>query len=77
MLKKCHDHLDDVHESYAQHLCFAAWFGLRMIGGGVAAILHGLFPAIFQRTGSTTIFALHDEMAKRLSSKAHDYHHHG
>jgi hypothetical protein len=75
MLKKCHDHLDSVHENYGKHLCFAASIGLRMNGGGVAVILHGLFPAVFQRTGSTTIFALHDEMAKRLSKQGHNHHH--
>lgn len=67
MLKKCHDHLDSVHESYVQHLCFASGIGLRLIGAGIAGILHGLCPAVFQTTSSRTIFKLNDEMKSRLT----------
>ncbi len=71
MLKKCHEHLHSVHESYFRHLGFAACFGFRMIGAGIAAILHGLCPAIFQYTGSKTIFALNDELKSRLQNQDH------
>jgi len=74
MFKKCYKHLDTVHEKYFEHLFFAFSFGLRMIGAGCAAILHGLFPAIFQRTGSQTIYKLHAELQARLKQ---DDHHHG
>lgn len=67
MIGKCKNHLDSVRESYFQHLFFAACFGLRMIGAGVAAILHGLCPAFFQYTGSRTIFALNDELKSRAA----------
>lgn len=46
-----------------------------MIGAGIAAILHGLCPALFQYTGSKTIFALNDELKARAQSK--DGHTHG
>lgn len=75
MLDKCQKHLDSVHETYLQHLCFAACFGARLIGAGLAAILHGLFPAVFQYTGSKTVFALHDELKQR--AQRDDGHHHG
>ena len=74
MLKKCQDHLESVHETYLQHLCFAAGIGLRLLGTGVAVILHGLFPAVFQYTGSREIFRLHDDLKARIS-KAGDHHH--
>lgn len=76
MLKKCHDHLESVHESYFQHLCFAASVGIRLIIAGIAVTLHGLFPAVFQYTGSKTIFKLHNDMKARLKSTgAHDHLH--
>ena len=59
-------HPASVGESYGQHFGVATRFGLRMIGGGVAAMLHGVFPFLFTTTGSRTIEALHGEIvAKR------------
>ena len=72
MLKKCHDHLETVHENYVQHLIFAISFGFRLFYAGIAVILHGIFPAIFQTTGSRTIFALYDELKARQD---HSHHH--
>lgn len=69
MFDKCQKHLDSVHESYAKHLCFAMSFGLRMIGGGLAAIIHGLCPAVFDRTGSNTLFKLYDEIKARQAKQ--------
>ena len=41
----------------------SAWFfASRMIGAGVACLLHGLFPFLFRTTGSTTIRQLHERM---------------
>lgn len=75
MFDKCQKHLHSVDESYFKHLYFATCFGLRMIGAGFAAILHGLCPAFFQYTGSKTIFALHDELKER--AKGQHGHTHG
>ncbi len=75
MLEKCQKHLDSVHESYVQHLAFAVCFGFRMIGVGVAAIAHGLFPAVFQHTGSHTIFKLNDELKARMNAAGRDHDH--
>ncbi len=78
MFGKCKKHLDSVHESYFEHLFFAVCFGVRMIGAGLAAISHGLCPAVFQYTGSQTIFALHDELKARMASAdQNDRGHHG
>ncbi|MCQ8240029.1 DUF6356 family protein [Rhizosaccharibacter radicis] len=55
-------HPRTVGESYGAHLLVASGFGLRMIGGGVACLLHGLVPVLFTTTGSRTIQSLHDRM---------------
>lgn len=70
MFDKCKHHLDTVHESYLQHLCFAVRFGLRMMGGGLAAIIHAICPAVFESTASRTLFALHDEVRARQAKAA-------
>ena len=45
-------HPRDVGESYLRHGLFACRFGVKMTWGGLAAFIHGLFPFLFQTTGS-------------------------
>ena len=56
------EHLASVGETYWEHLIQATSFGLRMILGGLACTLHGLFPFLFVKTGSQQIQALHGRM---------------
>ena len=55
-------HPASVNETYVEHLGSAWSFGLRMIAGGIACWLHGLFPFLFGTTGSSTIRQLHERM---------------
>ena len=45
-------HPHDVGETYFEHGRFACRFGAKMTAGGLAALLHGIFPFLFQTTGS-------------------------
>lgn len=45
-------HPREVGETYLQHAGFACRFGAKMTTGGIAALLHGLFPFLFKTTGS-------------------------
>ena len=45
-------HPHEVGESYLEHCLFACRYGAKMTAGGAAAFLHGLFPFLFQTTGS-------------------------
>lgn len=56
------EHPASVGESYSQHLRHASGFGLRMILGGMACVLHGLLPFLFVRTGSSQVTLLHHRM---------------
>jgi hypothetical protein len=68
-MKPFTSHPASVGETYPEHFGVATRFGVRMIGGGVAAILHGVFPFLFTTTGSRTIEALHGEIvAKRADT---------
>lgn len=60
-------HPADVGETYGQHLAHASGFGVRMITGGFACILHGLLPFLFVKTGSQQIRTLHDRMVVNRS----------
>ena len=50
-----------VGESYGEHLAFALAFGVRMAMGGLAAIVHAVFPFLFITTASRTL----DELSAR------------
>jgi hypothetical protein len=58
-------HLDELGESYGEHLFKAGTFGLAMIGSGLACLVHAVFPFWFERTGSRTVQRLHHTLVRR------------
>jgi hypothetical protein len=63
------EHPASVGESYTEHLAHAACFGGRMVGAGIACLVHAVFPFLFVRTGSRAISELNDSMiANRRAS---------
>jgi Family of unknown function (DUF6356) len=56
------EHPRSVGETYSEHFGAASYFGARMIVAGCACLLHGIFPFLFVKTGSTTVRHLHDRM---------------
>ena len=46
------EHPHSLGESYLEHLICAAGYGLRMIVAGFAAIIHSVFPFLFETTAS-------------------------
>ena len=59
-------HPREVGESYGEHFANAGLFGVRMIGGGIACIVHAVFPFLFVNKGSETVKGLHQKLAKRV-----------
>ena len=58
-------HPRNIGESYPHHAATALGVGVRMIAGGVAAVIHGLVPALFETTGSRTIKSLYERLDDR------------
>jgi len=58
-------HPRSVGESYSEHFGVAFGVGVKMMTGGFACFVHALFPALFQRTGSSTIKGLYAEIVSR------------
>lgn len=56
------EHPATVGETYLEHFRVAAWFGVTMILGGLAALVHAVVPGWCVKTGSNTICRLHDIM---------------
>ena len=58
-------HPTEIGESYGEHFSAAAGFGLRMIGGGIACLVHAICPFLFERTGSRTVRQLNRQLCNR------------
>jgi hypothetical protein len=70
MLKKLFlDHPASLGESYGEHLREAGRFGLAMVGGGVACMVHALVPALFETRGSDTVAQLHDKLVRKRAAR--------
>ncbi len=65
MFRSFTQHPATVGEGYWQHLVQAAGFGLQMLAVGLACIAHGIFPFLFQHTGSDAITRLHVTLTER------------
>lgn len=63
------EHPASVGETYGEHLAMATEFGVRMITGGIACLIHGLLPFLFVKTGSNRIAQLHDTMVANRRRK--------
>ena len=60
-----------VNESYLEHQAFALKFSGSLIMAGLACFVHALVPGLFERTASSAVAKLHDEMiAHRNRSEA-------
>lgn len=63
-------HPRSVGETYVEHMEMAAGFGVAMILGGLACLVHALVPAWFETTGSRIISHLHTRMVLNRRRKA-------
>ena len=59
-------HPREVGESYGEHFANAGGFGLRLIAGGLACVVHAVLPFVFVNKGSETVKGLHQKLAKRV-----------
>lgn len=55
-------HLEDVEETYFEHLRHALSFALVMLWGAVCCLIHALLPFLCEKSGSRIVSRLHDRM---------------
>ena len=60
-----------VGETYGEHLVFATGVGGRMVLAGLACLLHGIFPFLFERAGSRAIIDLHGRVTGGARARLH------
>ena len=60
------DHPQSIGETYFQHFRFAFAFGINMLLGGFACIIHALFPFVFKKTGSDYLLKMTKHFVERM-----------
>ncbi len=61
------EHPASVDETYTEHLAYAASVGGNMVLAGIACMIHGLMPVLFETTGSRMVAKLHSIMLEKRS----------
>ena len=64
------DHPRSLGMSWWQHGVGAIVIGGRMVGAGIACMVHAIVPAFFTETAGKTVMSLHDHMVKRKAGAA-------
>ena len=63
------EHPASAGETYGEHMMVAFSFSGAMLRGGIACLIHGLFPFLFTRTGSGTVAMLYGRMVVSRNDK--------
>jgi hypothetical protein len=58
-----------VDESYGQHMAFALRFAGKLFLAALAALVHAVFPFLFERTASRMIDSMHAQIQGRGPSR--------
>ena len=64
------DHPRSLGMSWAAHGLGAVAIGTRMVGAGLACIVHAAVPGLFTQTAGRTVMSLHDHMIQRRAGAA-------
>jgi hypothetical protein len=64
------DHPKSLGMSWAAHGAGAVVIGARMVGAGLACLIHAAVPGLFTQTAGKTVLSLHDHMMQRRAGAA-------
>ena len=64
MIKYPQEHLNEVNETYLQHMRIAFKIGFTMLVTGVFCLIHGLIPGLFKKTGSNQIAKMYEMVSR-------------
>ena len=65
MIKDSQEHLNEVNETYFQHMRIAFKIGFTMLVTGVFCLIHGcLIPSLFKNTGSNQIAKMYEMVSR-------------
>ena len=64
MIKDSQEHLNEVNETYLQHMQIAFKIGFTMLITGVLCLIHGFIPGLFKKTGSNQIAKMYEMVSR-------------
>jgi len=64
MFKDSQEHLNEVNETYLQHMRIAFKIGFTMVATGFCCLIHGLIPGFFKKTGSNQIAKMYEMVSR-------------
>ena len=70
MFKASRVHLNEVEESYFEHLAAALRIALLMVRAGTACALHGLVPGLCTRTATECVAQVQRLLARREAARS-------
>ena len=68
------EHPRDIGETYSEHAGHALYIGLKMLGAGIACLIHAVLPGLFVRTASHAVEDIQGLMQKRTAGAPLDEH---
>ena len=66
------EHPRDIGESYGEHAGHAMYIGTKLLGAGIACLVHAVLPGLFVRTASAAVQDVQDLMTKRTANAPMD-----
>ncbi len=64
MIKDSRNHLNEINETYIQHMVVAFKIGIMMLLTGIICLIHGLIPGLFKKTASSQITKMHEIVSR-------------
>ena len=64
MIKDSQQHLNEVNETYFQHMRIAFKIGFTILVIRVFCLIHGLIPSLFKKTGSNQIAKMYEMVSR-------------
>ena len=64
MIKDSKEHLNEVNETYLQHMRIAFKISFTMLVTGVFCLIHGLIPGLFKKASSNQIAKMYEMVSR-------------
>lgn len=58
-------HPHSVNETYVEHMKIALKYGIKMVLGGIACMIHAIFPFLFETTATSVAQEVVDHVEQR------------